>query len=163
MAVLGGRLVPWGGLGAGRRRQRPRVAIGKRVAMNDQSGSRRRAALLAAIALAAAAVGVVVPAGQALAVVLAPTVYVTNSGSGTVTPIDTATGAAGTPIRVGKDPDAVAISPDGAVAYVANFGSGTVTPIDTATGAAGTPIAVGLGPWGISFKDAAATAYVTNQ
>ena len=65
------------------------------------------------------------------------TAYVTNIGSGTVTPIATATNTAGTPIPVGSDPDAIAFTPDGKTAYVANSGSDTVTPIATATNTAG--------------------------
>jgi YVTN family beta-propeller protein len=41
------------------------------------------------------------------------TAYVTNSGSDTVTPIDTATGKAGKAIKVGKGPAAIAIAPNG--------------------------------------------------
>ena len=42
---------------------------------------------------------------------------------GTVTPIATATNTAGTPITVGSDPDAIAITPDGKTAYVSVNGS----------------------------------------
>ena len=41
-----------------------------------------------------------------------------NSGSGTVTPIDTVTRKAGTAIAVGADPQAIVITPDGRTAYV---------------------------------------------
>ena len=54
-----------------------------------------------------------------------------NFGDNTVTPIDTATGTAGSPITVGSNPIAVAITPDGSTAYVANLTGNTVTPIDT--------------------------------
>ncbi len=50
-------------------------------------------------------------------------------GSGTVTPITTATGKAGKAINVGSFPWAIAVTPNGKTAYVANSGSGTVTPI----------------------------------
>ena len=43
------------------------------------------------------------------------TVYVANSGSNTVTPIDTATSAPGTPIHVGKAPDATRSRPGGPI------------------------------------------------
>ena len=72
-----------------------------------------------------------------VAIALTPddrTALVVNSGSGTVTPIDTATRRAGAPIRVGRDPRAIAVTPDGATAYVANSGSDTVTPISVRTG-----------------------------
>ena len=93
----------------------------------------------------------------------ARTAYVTNSGSDSVTPIDLATGTAGTPILVGDNPAGVAITPDGATAYVTNRGSDNVTPIDLATGTAGTPITVGDNPAGVAITPDGATAYVTNR
>ena len=47
------------------------------------------------------------PAGPATPV----TAYVANIASETVTPIATATNTAGPPINVGRDPDAIAITP----------------------------------------------------
>ena len=94
------------------------------------------------------------------------TAYVVNAGSGTVTPIATATNTAGHPITTGSefsDPDAIAITPDGATAYVANEHSGTVTPITTATNTAGPPITVGSGPWAIAITPDGTTAYVANS
>jgi len=74
------------------------------------------------------------------------TAYVVNHLAGTVTPIDLATGSAGTPIQVGGNLVAIAITPDGTTAYVGNWTSDTVTPIDLATGGVGTPIQVGQAP-----------------
>ena len=82
------------------------------------------------------------------------TAYVLNAGSGTVTPIRTATNTALAPIRVGKfpqaEPLAIAITPDGTTIYVADVvaqGSphqqGTVVPIRTATNTALASIKVG--------------------
>jgi YVTN family beta-propeller protein len=68
-----------------------------------------------------------------------------------VTPISTATGTAGKPIKVGLFPDAIAITPDGKTAYVASSGPGTVTPIRTATGTAGKAIKVGSYPSAIAI------------
>ncbi len=48
------------------------------------------------------------------------TVYVANIGSGTVTPIDTATNTPGEPVEVGVRPRAIVITPDGKTAYVVN-------------------------------------------
>jgi DNA-binding beta-propeller fold protein YncE len=70
------------------------------------------------------------------------TAYVLSYEASTVTPIDVATGVAGTPIRAGNGPDAIAITPDGKTAHVADTG-GAVTPINLATGRAGTPIQFG--------------------
>ncbi len=90
------------------------------------------------------------------------TAYVANSGSSTVTPIDTATNTAGTPIPVVDGAAAVAVTPNGATAYVANTAGDTVTPIDTATNTARTPIAVGDGPKAVAITPNGATVYVTN-
>ena len=48
-------------------------------------------------------------------------VYVVNRGSSTVTPINAATGTAGTAISVGRDPVAIAITPNHKTAYVGNY------------------------------------------
>ena len=48
------------------------------------------------------------------------TVYVANIGSGTVTPIDTATKTPGEPVEVGVRPRAIVITPDSRTAYVVN-------------------------------------------
>ena len=77
--------------------------------------------------------------------------YVANNGDDTVTPIDLATGTPGTPIPVGHNPYAIAITPDGKIAYVANFNGNTVTPIDLASGTPGTPIPVGVSPYAIAI------------
>src|SRR5262249_40306894 len=55
--------------------------------------------------------------------------YVADAGSGTVTPIRTATNTALPPIKVGRAPDTLAITPDGKTVYVANYvyRQGTVT------------------------------------
>ena len=68
--------------------------------------------------------------------------YVVSLDANTVTPINTATNKAGKPIKVGINPNAIAITPNGKTAYVTNSGSSTVTPISTATSKAGTPIKV---------------------
>jgi YVTN family beta-propeller protein len=117
------------------------------------------AILVPAVALASAASG----ARQARPV----TAYIVNNGSDTVTPIRTATKTAGKAIKVGSEPDAIAITPNGKTAYVANGGdamrtSDTVTPIRTATGKAGKAINVGTGPDAIAITPNGKTAYVTS-
>jgi YVTN family beta-propeller protein len=61
--------------------------------------------------------------------------YVANSGTGTVSVIDTATNnvltGPGFPIPVGTGPDGVAVTPDGTQVYVTNAGAGTVSVIAT--------------------------------
>jgi YVTN family beta-propeller protein len=98
------------------------------------------------------------PAGAAAS----HTAYIANWGAGTVTPIDTATNAAGPAITVGSLPVGIAITPDGKTAYVANYGSNAVTPIDTAANTAGAPISVGSGPTWIAITPDGKTAYVAN-
>ena len=74
------------------------------------------------------------------------TVYVVNQGSGTVTPIRTATNTAGKEINVGRDPYDIAITPNGRTAYVTHVATvppGIVTPIHLATGTVGKPIKFG--------------------
>ena len=85
------------------------------------------------------------PSGASLA-----TAYVVNSSSNSVTPINTATNKAGKAIKVGRQPTAIAITPNGATAYVVNTGSNSVTPISTATNRAGPPVAVGRQPMSIA-------------
>jgi YVTN family beta-propeller protein len=58
---------------------------------------------------------------------------------------------AGRPIRVGRFPDSLAITPDGRTLYVVNGDSGTVTPVNTATNRPGRPIRVGLSPVDIAI------------
>src|ERR1700745_957702 len=50
------------------------------------------------------------------------TVYVVNQGSGTVTPIRTATNTADKEINVGKDPYDIAITPNGRTVYAVDMG-----------------------------------------
>jgi YVTN family beta-propeller protein len=110
----------------------------------------------------------------------AGTVYVVNSGSGTVSVINAATcnahqhsGCGQTPptITVGSGPDGVAVDQATGTVYVANSGSGTVSVINAATcnahqhsGCGQTPptIIVGSGPEGIAVNDTTDTVYVTN-
>ena len=90
-----------------------------------------------------------------------PVVYSVNKISGTVTPIETTTGAAGRAISVGYRPRVIAITPDGTTAYVANKDD-TVTPIAIATNRPGKPIRVGGAPYGVAITPDGTTVYVAN-
>ena len=86
------------------------------------------------------------------------TAYVVNHGgppgsanTGTVTPVATATSAAGKAIKVGDGPGYIAITPNGKTAYVVSEDSGTVVPIRTATNKAGKAIKVGSFPVAIAI------------
>jgi YVTN family beta-propeller protein len=89
--------------------------------------------------------------------------YVVNAKFGTVTPINTATNKAAKTIKVGSDPVAIAITPNGNTAIVVNYGSGTVTPINTATNKAGKAVKVGKDPVAVAITPNGKTAYVVNE
>ena len=133
----------------------------------DQQRTRRRWARVGAGAVLIAVTAAVpfLAASSALAATTptAVTAYVTNSISGTVTPVNLATNTPGTPITVGAVPFGIAITPDGTTAYVTNSDSDTVTPINLATNTPGTPITVGAEPHGIAITPDGTTAYVTNS
>ncbi|HUJ06722.1 MAG TPA: YncE family protein [Streptosporangiaceae bacterium] len=95
-----------------------------------------------------------------------------------VSVIDTATGRALPPVRVGRGVDAIAAAPDGRTVYVSSGRpntngtvctsvgpqqpANTVTPISTATGRAGTPIHAGRYPGPIVIAPDSATFYVAS-
>ena len=93
----------------------------------------------------------------------AQTAFVVSAQAGTVTPIALPTHAAGQPIRVGRDPQAIALTPDDRTALVVNSGSDTVTPIDTATRRTRAAIRVGDDPRAIAVTPDGATAYVADS
>jgi YVTN family beta-propeller protein len=70
----------------------------------------------------------------------------------------------GSPITVGKDPGAIAITPDGRTAYVATDASGFVSVINTQTNqVVGSPITVGTEPFAIAITPDGKTAYVADN
>ena len=78
---------------------------------------------------------------------MAPGLFVTNAGSGTVTKIDTATNEVTiAPIKVGNAPSSIAISPDGKYAYVTNTAGNTVSVITCPDNAVKTIAGVGSSP-----------------
>jgi YVTN family beta-propeller protein len=89
--------------------------------------------------------------------------YVADEQAGTVSQVDLATGTVGTPITVGSQPVAIAISPDGSMAYVADYGSSEIVPIALATGAVGTPIMLSDRPNAIAITPDGKTAYVVSD
>jgi YVTN family beta-propeller protein len=109
-------------------------------------------------AVVVAAAGVLVFGGSALA----RTAYVTNSGSGTVSAIDTNTNVVIANVVVAGEPVDVAITPDGTRAYVANKQTNTVAVISTATNSQIGTIVVGKEPDGIAIGPGGQYAYVSN-
>ena len=109
---------------------------------------------------------------MATAIAITPdgsTAYVVNNcgsdltcsgGDGSVTPIDTTTDSAGTPIATNPFPIAIAVTADGSTAYVSTQGDGVVIPIDTATDTTGVPISVGDPTSAIAVTPGGSTLYV---
>ena len=91
----------------------------------------------------------------------------TNARGASVSPVNLVKHKALPPIKVGENPGAIAISPDGKTVYaVSDYNflvQGTVTPIDVATNKAGTPIKVGVDPTAIEIPAGGTTAYVLNE
>ena len=90
------------------------------------------------------------------------TAFVVSSRAETVTPVGLADRKAGRPIAVGREPQAIAVSPDQRMAYVVNSGSDTVTPIQTGPRRRERAIAVGRNPQAIAITPDGRTAFVSN-
>ncbi len=75
--------------------------------------------------------------------VIAQNAYITNSGDGIVTVIDTATSTIRGTIPVGSGPWGTAVTPDGSKVYVANSVDNTVSVIHTATNSVASTIVLG--------------------
>src|SRR5665647_2969765 len=73
----------------------------------------------------------------------AHTVYVVNSGYGTVSVIDTGSGTVTDTITVGRNPHGVAVDGSAHTVYVTNANDGTVSVIDTGSGTVTDTITVG--------------------
>jgi YVTN family beta-propeller protein len=110
------------------------------------------------------AAGSAFSSGVSITVTHPITAYVTNEGDGTVTPIDTATNTAGTPITGVTNPWQIAITPNGESAYATDLVGDSVTPINLITNTAGTPITVsGASSLGaVAITPNGTTAYVAN-
>ncbi len=75
--------------------------------------------------------------------------YVTNTGSGTLSIIDIASDTVVGTVLVGLQPRGVAAHPDGRRVYVANTGSDTVSVVDVQTATVIATIPVGASPWSL--------------
>ncbi|MGB7588847.1 MAG: PKD domain-containing protein [Solirubrobacterales bacterium] len=90
--------------------------------------------------------------------------FVTNRDSNSVTAFNPVNGSViGGPITVGKEPDGIAIGPNGLYAYAASPADGTLTPIDTSLNAPlSAPIAF-PGATGVAIQPSGLQGYVTNR
>ena len=87
--------------------------------------------------------------------------YVSNSGSDTVTVIDTATNTVITVIPVGDRPRGLAVMPDGSRVFVANEGDDTVSVISTASNTVVATVPVGRAPRAVTIAPAGWGAWVS--
>jgi YVTN family beta-propeller protein len=89
--------------------------------------------------------------------------YITNSGDGTVSVIDTTKNTVVNTIKVGKTPVGVAATADGSKVYITNSGSDTVSVIDAPSNTVIATIKVGTDPFGVAVTPDGKTVYVANQ
>ncbi len=94
--------------------------------------------------------------------VAAPFAYIANSGSGTVSVIDTEIRAVVVTVAVGNEPFGVAVNAAGTRAYVGNRASNSVSVIDGATQTVVSTVAVGVEPIGVAVNPAGTRVYVAN-
>ncbi len=90
------------------------------------------------------------------------TVYVANTGSNSVSVIDTASRTVTATIAVGRHPVGVAVDPSTRTVYVTNYDDSSVSVIDTASGTVIARMGVGSHPGGVAVDPDAQIAYVTN-
>jgi len=118
---------------------------------------------------------ITLPAGAApvFAVYASGSVYVAGANPGACGPVATvggcvyiisgSTNVLAAAIPAGRNPVALAATPDGKFVYVVNQGDNTVTPITTSPLTVGAPIAVGTSPMWAAAKSDGSTVYVANQ
>lgn len=92
------------------------------------------------------------------------TVWISEDGSngqpGELIPLNVITQKPGTPIKLGVEPNAFALTPNGDDAVFANQASNTVTIVDLVTHAVAATVAVGSTPVGIDIDSTGTTAWV---
>ena len=105
--------------------------------------------------------GITVPVS--IAILGAPSAYITNAGDGSVTVLDLSTNLTTTITGIGNNPQGIALSPNGATVYVTNFDDDTVAEIDAITNSVVRTVAVGAGPKGIVAPNNGTLIYVANE
>jgi len=86
----------------------------------------------------------------------------TNGEPGALIPIDVASHKPGTPIKLGGEPGAFALTPDGLTAVIANQADNTLSIVDLAKRAVSATVAVGASPNGLEIDAAGKTAWVAS-
>ena len=91
--------------------------------------------------------------------------YVANSGSRSVSVVDTTTNTEVDVVTVGSNPDGIAVDPTCNSVYVGLFGDSTLVEIDTATNAAASSVHLGIdgiSSSGVAVSPNGSRVYVTN-
>lgn len=91
------------------------------------------------------------------------TAYVANSGSDSVSIIDTASNSVAATVATGIRPVGLAVSPDGSSVYVANAGSQSVSVIDASSGTLVQIIPLGDVPWSVAITPDGSSAWVATS
>ena len=93
-----------------------------------------------------------------------PVAYFTNPGPNTITPVDTATDTSDPSFAFDSfEPDAIAITPNGATAYVSGaYQSGGVAPVNLTTDVIGTTIAAATQGGALAITPNGSTVYVVD-
>jgi YVTN family beta-propeller protein len=102
------------------------------------------------------------PVGIAFAHPKVHAVYITNTGSNTVSVINPSANTVVATVIVGSNPVYAAITPDGSRVYVTNAGAKSVSVISTATNQVIATVGVGANPADVSITPDGVSAYVTN-
>lgn len=130
-------------------------------------GALRASSVIAAAAQSGPTVTATIAVGDGpAAVVFSPNgafVYVSNSGSNSVSVINAATRAVIATIPVGSNPSGVVFSPNGNYAYAVNSGSNSVSVINTTTRTVVATIPVGSAPLGAAVSPNGRYLYVANE
>src|SRR6266851_1407046 len=87
--------------------------------------------------------------------------YIVNTGSNSVSVIDTTSNTVVATVSVGGSPLEVAITPDGTRAYVTNATDNTLSVIDTASNTVVATVGVGAGPTAVAITPDGTRVYVT--
>ncbi len=98
-----------------------------------------------------------------LAVLAGTEVYVSNSGDGTVSEIDTANWTVLRNLSAGKTAEHIVLSPDERYLYAVNPASGTVSRVDLKRGEVTAIFAVGEDPHGVDLSDDGRLLYASSK
>ncbi len=105
------------------------------------------------------------PNGRPFGIAVSPAglVYVTLQDLNSVTPIDLASGVAGTQIAVGADPGDVVFDATGRMAYVSDYNDGAVHAINVSSGASAGMVHVAANAYRLALSRTAQRLFVSSE